>query len=286
MTLQYERLMGAAFVDQIQDYDARDTQFYALSVGLGADPLDRGQLAYVYERGLRAFPPMAHVLAMDTAWMFDPANGIDLAKLLHIESGLTMFRPLPPQGQVRSRMAIKAIYDRGADKGAVLMFERDLRDAASEEPLALVTGAFLLRGNGGFGGPAGAPQPPAIIPDRAPDAVCDLPTLPQMALLYRLNNDLNPLHADPELARAAGFDRPILHGACTYAVACHAYLRTIAGYQAALLRRFDVRFSAPVIPGDTIRVAFWDLGENRHAFRAEAVERGVVVLNNGLAEHY
>lgn len=286
MPFNPQRLLAHPFADQFEDYDARATMFYALSVGLGADPLDRGQLGYVYEQGLRAFPAMAHVLAMELGWIFDPENGIDLPQLLHVESGMAMHRPLPPAGRVKSRLTIPHIFDRGKAKGAVLRFERDLHDASSGALLATVSGTFLLRGNGGFGGEPGNALPPAEIPDRAPDKICDLPTLPQAALLYRLNNDPNPLHADPDVARQAGFERPILHGACTYAVACHAFLRAITGYDGPLLRRFDARFSAPVFPGETIRTEFWELGPNRHAFRALALERNAVVLNNGLAEHH
>ncbi|MBR0754417.1 3-alpha,7-alpha,12-alpha-trihydroxy-5-beta-cholest-24-enoyl-CoA hydratase [Bradyrhizobium jicamae] len=285
MPLEYTRLITTPFSDQVRTYAVRDAMLYALSVGLGSDPLDPRQLAYVYERNLRAFPSMAHVLGMEIDWLFDPANGIDLAHMLHIESGLTQVRPLPAEGSVKSRMAIKEILDRGVEKGAVLSFERSLRDAKTDDLLAIVTGKFLLRANGGFGGQTGRALPPAEIPEREPDFLCELPTLPQSALLYRLNNDPNPLHADPEVARQAGFSRPILHGACTYAVACHAFIRTITGYDGAKLRRFDVRFSAPVLPGDTIRTAFWKLDDNRYAFTAHAIERDVLVLTNGLAEH-
>ena len=287
MALNHERLLRQQpFIDQFQDYDRHASIFYALSVGLGFDPLDPGQLPFVYEKNLRTLPTMTHVLGMQSDWIFDPENGIDLSQLLHAESGLRMHRPLPPAGRVKSRIRVTDILDRGEGKGAFLRFERDLHDAATNEHIATVTGTFLLRGDGGFGGKRGSIEPPVRIPDRAPDHVADLPTLPQAALFYRLNDDPNPLHADPAVAKRAGFERPILHGSCSYAVACHAFLRAVTGYDGPLVKRFDVRFSAPVFPGETIRSEFWKIGDGRYAFRAMVAEREAIVLNHGLAEHH
>lgn len=287
MAFNHERLLSQEiFSDQFQEYDEKASMFYALSVGMAADPLDREQLKYVYEVNLKTLPAMTHVLGMQSDWIFDPANGINLPLLLHAESGLQMHRPLPPAGRIKSRLRITDIFDRGEGKGVFLLFERDLHDTATNDHIATVTGTFLLRGEGGFGGKAGRISPPAEIPDRAPDHVCDLPTLPQAALFYRLNDDPNPLHADPDVAKKVGFDRPILHGSCTYAIACHAFVQAVTGYDGPLLKRFDVRFSAPTFPGETIRTQFWEIGPGRFAFRAIAVERDVVVLDHGLAEHH
>ncbi len=122
------------------------------------------------------------------------------------------------------------------------------------------------------------------MPDRAPDASCELRTLPQAALIYRLSGDYNPLHADPAVAAGGGFDKPILHGLCTYGVAGHAILRTLCGYDGSKLRRLDARFSSPVFPGETIRTDMWNEGPGRAAFRCHVVERNVMVLDNGRAE--
>jgi acyl dehydratase len=122
------------------------------------------------------------------------------------------------------------------------------------------------------------------LPERAPDRVCDLATLPQAALIYRLSGDYNPLHADPEVAKAAGFPRPILHGLCSFGVAGHALLRTLCGYDPAKLKRVDGRFSSPVFPGETIRTEIWRDGEGRASFRCRVAGRDAVVINNGLAE--
>jgi acyl dehydratase len=148
-----------------------------------------------------------------------------------------------------------------------------------------VASTTFCRADGGFGGPTGPVNEPHRLPERAADAVCDLPTMPQSALLYRLNGDFNPLHADPEVARSAGFTRPILHGLCTFGVAGHALLKTLCGYAPARVRRIAARFSSPVYPGETIRTEIWREAPGRAAFRCRLVERDVVVLNNGLFEY-
>jgi acyl dehydratase len=286
MALDHERLLTLQLPDRRQGFSRKDAIFYALSIGIGTDPLDPDQLKFVYEKQLQAFPAIAHILAMETDWIFDPANGLDLTRLLHLDSGLTMHQPLPSAGTLNSKMRISAVHDQGEGRGAIVRFDRDLYDVDRDLLCATVTGAFYLRGQGGFGGAAPPPSSAPVVPDRAPDASCDLATHPEAALLYRLNHDMNPIHVDPAIARAAGFERPLLHGACTYAIACHAFVRSLCGYDAARLRRFDARFSAPVFPGDTLRTDFWAIGDNRFAFTCRAVERDMIVLNSGLAAHY
>jgi len=146
-----------------------------------------------------------------------------------------------------------------------------------------VTQTTFCRGDGGFGGPPRKQPPPHQLPERAPDLVCDLPTRPEMALIYRLSGDPNPLHVDPEIAKAAGFPRPILHGLGTFGVAAHAILKSVCGYDPDCLKAMAARFSAPVFPGETIRTELWRDG-TIVSFRACVVEREVVALNNGYAE--
>jgi len=160
-----------------------------------------------------------------------------------------------------------------------------VRDAATGKLLATVTQLNLLRGDGGFGpgGSEGAPTAPHRIPERPPDTIGELPTTPQAALIYRLSGDFNPLHADPVVARAAGFQRPILHGMATMGVAAHAVLRSVLDYDAARFAGMRVRFTAPALPGDTLRTELWVDGQVV-SLRTTAVERGVIVLNNGRAD--
>jgi acyl dehydratase len=185
---------------------------------------------------------------------------------------------------VRGRARVAAVVDKGAGKGAVIYVESTLSDDASGEPIARLWSATFARADGGFGGSSESPRTPHRLPEggRAPDAVCDLPTFANQALLYRLNGDLNPLHSDPATAKRAGFERPILHGLCTYGLTAHAVLRSFCGYDPARLRGFDLRFSAPVIPGETVSVEMWRDGEVV-SFRAFVRARNAKVVDNGRA---
>jgi len=285
MTIDPRALLARRFAPIEHTYEYRDTQLYALGVGLGADPRDPGQLRFVYEGmdgvSLLALPTMANVLAFPGFWAREPDAGITWRKLVHAEQRIVIHAPLPSGGRVIGHNRVSALWDRGADKGAFMEQQREVTDAATGRPLATVTQLTLLRGDGGFGegGSEGVPPPPHSIPERGPDASCDLPTLPQAALIYRLCGDANPLHADPEVARAAGFERPILHGMATMGVAAHAVLRTLLDYDPRRFRAMRVRFSAPAIPGDTLRTEMWVDG-GVVSLRTTAVERGAVVLNN------
>lgn len=281
MTFDPDKLLHRHFEPVRQTYTSKDSILYALGLGLGRDPLDARELPFVYEERQLAVPTQAAVLGYPGFWMKEPDTGIDWRKVLHASQSVQLHRPLAPAGTVIGRTRVRNILDKGPDVGALFFVERTL-ETPDGELLATVEQAVMARGNGGFGGQSG-PSPAAVrLPDGAPDHVCELPTLAGQALLYRLSGDLNPLHADPEVARSGGFDRPILHGLCTYGIACHALLRMLCGYDPARLKRIDVRFSAPVYPSETIRVEAWgSSGEVR--FRAIALEREKVVLNNGLA---
>ena len=284
MAIDYQKLKNWPFRPIEHAYAEKDSILYALGLGFGADPTDRKQLDFVYEDGLKALPTMAVVLAYPGFWLKDPATGVDWKKVLHGEQGLKVHEPLAAAGTVVGTTGIDELIDKGPGKGALLYSTREIRDKASGKLLAEVTSCGFLRGDGGFGGPTGSPPTPKAIPERAPDAATEIATLPQAALIYRLSGDFNPLHADPEVARAAGFAKPILHGLCTYGVAGHALLKLVCGYDPARLKRMDVRFSAPVYPGETIRTEVWGEGDGRFAFRCVALERNAVVLNNGYAE--
>ena len=284
MAIDYQRLKTWPFPEIEHSYRAKDTILYALGVGLGADPMDPDQLRFVYEDGLKALPTMAAVLAYPGFWAKDPATGIDWKKVLHGEMGVIIHKPLPAAATVIGRTVIDEIIDKGEGRGALLYSHRDVRDKETGQLLATLTSTSFLRGDGGFGGPSGPTRPVHALPEDAPDLACDLRTLPQAALLYRLNGDYNPLHADPEVAAAAGFPRPILHGLCTFGVAGHALLRTLCGYDPARLRRIEVRFSSPVFPGETVRTEIWRDAPGRAGFRCRVVERDVIAINNGLVE--
>ena len=290
MPIDYAQLKSRHFAEIEQRYTEKDSMLYALGVGYGCDPTDERQLAFVYEKGLRAAPTMAVVLAYPGFWVKEPDSGIDWVRVLHGEQSIVLHRPIPPAGTAIGRTRIKALIDKGKDKGALLVQERKVYDA-SGELLATIDSLSFCRGDGGFSeapgnGPKGgdpAPSAPLPTPEGAPEIVCDLPTAPQAALIYRLSGDFNPLHADPAVAHAANFERPILHGLATYGVAGHAILRSCCDYDPARLKSLSVRFSAPVYPGETLRTEMWRDGAAVR-FRARALERDVVVLSHGRAE--
>lgn len=283
MPIDAEKLLNWPFDDLEHSYQARDTILYALGAGAGSDPLDEGDLRYVYEDGLVALPSMAVVLGYPGFWLKEQNTGVDWQRLLHGEQGMVLHRPLPVSGTVIGRTKVTGLVDKGEGKGALLYSKRDVFDKASGDLLATLTSTSFLRGDGGFGGASGPARAFHPIPPRAADASLDLPTLPQAALIYRLSGDYNPLHADPKVAAAAGFPRPILHGLCTYAVACRAVLRLACANEAHRLKAMEVRFSAPVFPGETIRTEIWRDGSEL-AFRCWAVERNLKVLDNGRAQ--
>lgn len=280
--IDYRELVGRTVDDRTTGYRAEDTMLYALATGFGGDPLDARQLRFVYEEHLVALPCMSLVVGYPGFWLKNPEYGVDWPKVLHAEEHFEIHRPLPVAARVRASTVVTAVVDRGADKGAFIHSTKEVRDLADGALLATVHSTTVARGDGGFGGPDGPRAAPVALPARTPDLVCDLPTLPQQALLYRLCGDFNPLHADPAVARRGGFDRPILHGRCTMAVAQHALLRACCDYDAARLESMRVRFTAPFFPGETLRTRIWREGAD-HYFDAASVERGVTVLGGGLA---
>jgi acyl dehydratase len=206
--------------------------------------------------------------------------GLNRRGTLHGEEALTLHQPVPIAGEIIADSRVLAVYDKG-DKGAVVERETVLTDAKSGERLATVIRTAFARSDGGFGGPAESP-PPAATPTRRPDAILEFPTRRDQALLYRLCGDRNPLHADPEVAQAAGFPVPILHGLCTYGICCRAVLQAFCDFEPARLQRHAVRFSSPVIPGDVVRVTLWQDGD-AVSFEADVPARAVTVIKGGRA---
>jgi acyl dehydratase len=280
MALNVDLLLNGAPRITRQQFTRRDTILYALGVGVGQQHLD-DDLHLVYERDLQALPTLALVLAAPPFWLDDPVFGIDWKRVINAGLEVVLEAPLPVEGHVSTELSIDALWDKGSSKGALMCSTRRLRDARGRL-LATVYQTHLLRGNGGFGGldqPATLESEP---PDRSPDAVIDMTTRPEQALIYRLSGDLNPLHVDPQISRAAGFSKPILHGSCTFGIVCRGLLKTMAAEAPHTLHRFGARFSNPVYPGDTIRTQLWRDGAQIW-FRAKSVEREVVVLDRGVA---
>jgi acyl dehydratase len=226
---------------------------------------------------------MAIILGYPGPWHAQPGTGITRSHVVHGEQGFTIHKKLPVEGAIVGLTKVAGVFDKGKDKGALLLTECTVRNKQSGETICTLTSTTFCRADGGFGGPDGPGKPPHAIPNAPPDFVCDLPTLPQAALIYRLSGDYTPLHADPVYAQKSGFKMPILHGRATFSVAAHALLKTCCGYDAARFKSMAGRFSSPVYPGETIRTEMWRAG-NIVSFRASVPERGVTVLNNGRAE--
>jgi acyl dehydratase len=271
-------------------YGDKDVMLYALGVGMGRDPMDETELNFVYEKNLKVIPTAATVLSSAGG---RPARGADQVEqkpghrpsvinflmVVHGEQKVELHKPLPTSGTFTAQGRTIGAYDKGKDKGAVIVNETVWTDEAGEK-VATLTGSTFARGDGGFGGPSeGQPEPHAI-PGRAADLSVDIPTREDQALLYRLNGDRNPLHSDPESARRSGFPRPILHGLCTYGITCRAVLQAITGFDPDQILSHQARFSAPVFPGDTITVDLWKDG-SVISFEARVKERGATVIKNG-----
>lgn len=280
MPITYPEILEVRTDDVRASWDDREPILYALGVGMARDPLDRAELAFVDERRLKVLPTFATILARRA----DPGP-LPLNRALVLDGGrdLRIHRPFPAEGEVLMDGRILEVVDRGADKGAVITREVMIRDAADGAPIAALRTTVMARGDGGFGGPPPTPTPRSDPPDRAPDRTVEVRTRPDQALLYRLSGDRNPLHSNPEAAARAGFERPILHGLCTYGIACRALLQTYADYDPAAIARFQARFSAPCFPGEVLAVDLWRSGLEV-AFQVRAAERGVVVIREGRAE--
>jgi acyl dehydratase len=261
MPIDYDRLKNWPIPDQVNAYDERDCMLYALGLGYGADPLDASDLPFVFERDLRVVPSLFTVIGAPGAWATDPGTGIDWMKILHGEHRMALHAPPPPQGVLRSRTRVARIVDKGPGRGALVITERAISDEATGRLLATIEHTSFCRADGGIGRTDAPPVALPTAPLRAPNLRVSLPTLPGAALLYRLNGDRNPIHADPSVARAAGFERPILHGLCTYGMACRAILQACCDNEPSRLSSLSLRFSAPFLPGDTLRVDIWRDGD-------------------------
>ena len=287
MSLDYSLVKHWLLPPVTQHYTAKDTILYALGVAAATEnPLTEADLKFVFERKLQALPTFAALLAGSSDWMADARTGIDLAQVLHGEQFLTIYRQLPAEGAVQGVETVDEIYDKGPGKGAVMYLSRKIHDAVTGDLLAMSGYSIFMRGNGGFGGSAqGQPKPFPMPQDRDPDASLAMITRPEQAAIYRLSGDYNPLHIDPAMARLAGFDKPILHGMCSYGIAGRAILNLRCGADPSRLRKLNVRFASPVYPGETLVTEIWDLAPGRLAFRVKVLERDTVALNNGYAEY-
>lgn len=254
----------------------RDAMLYALSIGLGRDPMDEHDLRYTYEKDLRVFPTMPLIVGHPGLWTSDTRTGVTRNMVVHGAQKLIAYADLPIGRPLLTTNKISSVLDKG-DKGALVVLSRRTYDKEHGLLLAQSESGVFCRADGGFSGAFGEPMEFTGIPERAPDMVIGTPTESSQALLYRLNHDRNPLHVDPRAAKAAGFARPILHGLCTFGVAAASIARA---FPSRKIQSIEARFSKPVTPGECVTVELWHQGGSL-AFRARVDAR--VVLDHGSA---
>ncbi|WP_295374310.1 MaoC/PaaZ C-terminal domain-containing protein [uncultured Pseudacidovorax sp.] len=279
MPLNADAIAALAFPPQQVRISDKDAMLFALSVGMGADPMDDDELRYVYEQDLEIFPTMPIVLGHPGPWMADASLGINRQMLVHGTQRLMLHGRLQVHQPLIARNRVLELVDKGAAGGALIVMERALHDAASGELLARIESGTFCRADGGFGGRRQLSYEFRAVPERAADGTVEVHTVPSQALLYRLNGDRNPLHASPAFAARAGFARPILHGLCTYSLAARALMKLNPGRR---LRCLEARFSKPVYPGETIRVVAWTVADGV-SFNARVDARNATVLDRGFA---
>jgi acyl dehydratase len=272
-------VVGVATEPTRRSWSSTDSLLYALGVGAGSISPD-DELEFTTEnstdRPQAVLPTFATVLG-GGAGDRSRLGSFDPAMLLHGEQGIELFGPIPPEGTVDTVATVTGIYDKGS--GALVVTESTSVDGSTGAPRWRSTNGLFIRGEGGFGGPRGPAVEPASLPHGRPDHVVTYATRDDQALLYRLSGDRNPLHSDPAFARRAGFDRPILHGLCTYGFTGRALLHTLCGSDPGRFLSMHSRFSRPTYPGEALTVFLWVDGSTAR-FRTDS-ERGETVLDQG-----
>lgn len=281
MPIDIEKALGATLEGPVYSWTDDDVILYHLGIGAGSDPVDPDELRYVYEGDLQVLPTYATIPPFEVMMSFALVDGLDinLAQVLHGEQETILHDRIPTSGAVTNEGTVTNIFDKG--KGALVVMEIVSRLESTGESLFTNRSSIYIKGEGGFGGDSG-PSTSVEIPDREPDHVVQSATLPQQALLYRISSgDKNPLHADPGFAAFAGYERPILHGLCTYGIVAKAVADSVFEGQAGDIASYRSRFSGHVFPGETIVSRIWDEGD-RVLVVAETQERGLPVITNAV----
>ncbi|WP_320783835.1 MaoC family dehydratase [Streptomyces sp. CRN 30] len=254
-------------------WDHKDVQLYHLGIGAGVPATGPRELRYTLESRLHVLPGFATVAGGGPPGVIEalsaPGVDVDLAAALHGGQRLRLWRPLPVRGTAAVTSRVTAVYDKG--RAAVLVLRREAAD--SDGPLWTDEAEVFVRGEGGWGGERG-PSTRTAAPEGEPDAVVERPVREDQALLYRLTGDWNPLHADPEFAARAGFDRPVLHGLCTYGATLKAVVDTLLDGNVRRVREYRARFAGVVYPGETLRVRMWRGGDDGDGVRVVVTAAG------------
>ena len=285
MSIDVARLLDLKIDNVCRNYSRLDARLYALSIGFGSDPLNESELDFVTDRtDFKTVPSMATIFAGVIMELTNMCH-LEWPELaLHGEQRLDILAPLPESAELIISGAIPEVYDRGENKGAEIHMSMEARIVGHSEPLFRATYVTIARGDGGFGG--AKPKWDRVsrkMPNKEPDKVWEFKTQRNQALLYSLNGDPNPIHVEPKIADSAGFVAPIMHGLGTYGMACRAVLASYCNYEPQRMKSFNVRFSAPIYPGEQLAVEMWRK-DNAVSFQAMSKERRVIVLKSGLCQ--
>lgn len=259
-------------------YDWRDAVLYALGVGAGFEDLD-----YCYEKRLKVLPSFSIAAVFDFLTHVGTAASVNLAGVLHGEQELIFHNPIPVAGTLTTTGRITHFFDKGKDKGALVVAESETEHDGGQRLFTSRAGIFA-RLDGGFGGP-NSPQSPVTFPERAPDFTVRALPAENQPLLYRLSGDLFALHVDPAFARAVGFQKPIMHGLCTHGFACRALIASLVPGAPEKARRMACRFSRPLYPGTPIETLVWRTAEGRALWKTVDAQSGKAVITNGVFEY-
>jgi acyl dehydratase len=278
MPIDYEHLMSLRTRGERVYFTDRDTLLYALGVGLGRDPASLDELPYVAEHpGLKTLPSFASILASNN--LLDDC-GWDATRVVPRDESVSLERPIDESGTLLMDSEVAAVFDKGADAGALITVESRARRERDGQAVFTVRRTWLARGDGGFGGPRGSSASPHALPQRRPDMTQTFETRPDQALLFRLSAERNPLHVDLNLARQLGPPGPILHDLCLQGIACHAILKVICEYDHTLIRSLATSFAGPAYPGETLVAELWQ-DANIVSCRLRVLERDALVLDHG-----
>ena len=280
MTINYDEIMNLTSENVEISYSDKDSILYSLGIGLGNDPMNLNELKYVYENSQSVLPSMATNFQYHSPLLLK--TNINFIMVVHGEQRLSITNALPVSGDFIANAKVIGCYDKGPARGAIIEVETTVKNKKNNEEICKLVSTTFARGDGGFGGPD-SPKKEIFIPDGEPDYVSEVSTKPDQALIFRLSGDYNPLHSDPNFAKAAGFEKPILHGMCTYGIACRSLVNKICENDASKLKRFDCRFSSPVYPGETIITEMWKKDKMIY-FNSKVKERDKLVLKNGVSE--
>ena len=280
MPINYDEIMSMTSENVEISYSDKDSILYSLGVGLGNDPMNMAELKYVYENSQVALPSMATNFQYHSPLLLK-AN-INFILVVHGEQKLSFSNPLPVSGDFISNAKVIGCYDKGAGKGAIIDVETTINLKKDNTEICKLVSTTFARGDGGFGGPE-SPKSEIFKIEGDPDFVHEIKTKPDQALIFRLSGDYNPLHSDPNFAKTAGFEKPILHGMCTYGIACRSLVESVCEGDAKRLKKFDCRFSSPVYPGETIVTEMWKDGGKVY-YQSKVKERDKIVIKNGVSE--